>query len=252
MSERTDPGRVLVCRELSSGWGDTQVLDRISLSVAERDTTIVLGRNGTGKTTLLSTLIGRASHKAGSIVFCGRAVEHMPPHVRARLGMGFVPQEREIFRSLSVAENLTIGARPGPWSIERVFELFPRLAERSHNRGNQLSGGEQQMLAIARALVGNPRLMMMDEPLEGLAPVIVDQLVAAIQRIRRESDMSIILVEQHVDLALEFSDRVLVLDRGAIVYSNLESGVAADRSSIEALLSVGTETGLPVGTPAKP
>jgi branched-chain amino acid transport system ATP-binding protein len=165
--------------------------------------------------------------------------------------MGFVPQEREIFRSLSVAENLTIGARPGPWSIERVLELFPRLAERSRNRGNQLSGGEQQMLAIARALVGNPRLLMMDEPLEGLAPVIVDQLVAAIQRIRRESDMSIILVEQHVDLALEFSDRVLVLDRGAIVYSNLESGAAADRSSIEALLSVGTEAGLPVGTPAK-
>jgi branched-chain amino acid transport system ATP-binding protein len=244
MPERSVSGPVLICRELSSGWGDTQVLDRISLSVAERDTTIVLGRNGTGKTTLLSTLIGRASQKAGSIMFCGRAVEHMPPHVRARLGMGFVPQEREIFRSLSVLENLTIGARPGLWSIERVFELFPRLAERSRNRGNQLSGGEQQMLAIARALVGNPRLLMMDEPLEGLAPVIVDQLVAAIQRIRRESDMSIILVEQHVDLALEFSDRVLVLDRGTIIYSNFESGMSPDRSLIESLVSVTAESNL--------
>jgi branched-chain amino acid transport system ATP-binding protein len=242
MSEHGDTGAILSCRELSSGWGDTQVLDRISLGVEAGETVIVLGRNGTGKTTLLSTLIGRASHKAGSIVFCGRAVEHMPPHVRARLGMGFVPQEREIFRPLTVFENLTIGARPGPWTVERVYELFPRLAERRGNRGNQLSGGEQQMLAIARALLGNPRLLMMDEPLEGLAPVIVDQLVAAIQRIRRESDMSIVLVEQHVDLALEFSKRVVVLDRGAIVYSNLESDAAPDRSFIESLVSVAAES----------
>lgn len=232
---------MLICRELSSGWGDTQVLDRISFRMLATDALAILGRNGTGKTTLLSTLIGRARHKAGSVVFCGRAVEHLPPHARARLGMGFVPQEREIFRSLSVLENLVIGVRSGPWTIERVFELFPRLAERSRNRGNQLSGGEQQMLAIARALVGNPRLLMMDEPFEGLAPVIVDQLVAAIQRIRRESDMSIILVEQHVDLALEFSERVIVLDRGSIAYSNLDAGAAADRSLIESLVSVAGE-----------
>ncbi len=240
MSEREPCDAVLVCRELSSGWGDTQVLDSISLRLNSGDTLIVLGRNGTGKTTLLSTLIGRASYKAGSVAFCGRPVEHTPPHVRARLGMGFVPQEREIFRSLSVLENLMIGARPGPWTVERVFELFPRLSERSSNRGNQLSGGEQQMLAIARALMSNPRLLMMDEPLEGLAPVIVDQLVVAIQRIRRETDMAIILVEQHVALALEFSDRVVVLDRGAIVYSNLEGDRIPDRHLIENLTSLGS------------
>jgi branched-chain amino acid transport system ATP-binding protein len=238
MSEQTDPGAILICRDLSSGWGDTQVLDRISLGVGAGETVIVLGRNGTGKTTLLSTLIGRARHKAGSIEFCGRAVEHLPPHVRARLGMGFVPQEREVFRPLTVVENLTIGARPGPWTFDRVYELFPRLAERRRNNGNQLSGGEQQMLAIARALLGNPRLLMMDEPLEGLAPVIVDQLVLAIQRIRRESDMSVLVVEQHVDLALEFSNRVVVLDRGTIVYSNLETGIVPDHLLIESLVSV--------------
>jgi branched-chain amino acid transport system ATP-binding protein len=238
MSDR-DSRAVLVCRELSSGWGDTQVLDGISLSIGAKDTLVVLGRNGTGKTTLLSTLIGRASHKAGSVVFRDRRVEHMPPHVRARLGMGFVPQEREIFRPLSVIENLVIAARPGPWTLERVLRLFPRLRERSNNRGNQLSGGEQQMLAIGRALMSNPQLLMMDEPLEGLAPVIVDQLLVSIHRIRHESDMAIILVEQHVDLALEFSNRVIVLDRGAIVYGNLDGDRLPDRHLIDSLTSLG-------------
>jgi len=230
---------ILVCDRLCSGWGATQVLDGISLSMAANETLVVLGRNGVGKTTLLSTLIGRAAQKGGSIVFRGRAVDRMPPHQRARSGMGFVPQEREIFPSLTVLENLTIAARPGPWNLQRVFELFPRLDERRGNGGNQLSGGEQQMLAIARALMGNPRLLLMDEPLEGLAPVIVDQIVAVIHRIRAESDMAILIVEQHVDIALEFSQRVIVLDRGMMVYHNGPAGSPPDRATIENLVSVG-------------
>jgi len=230
---------ILVCDRLSSGWGATQVLDGISLRMAANETLVVLGRNGVGKTTLLSTLIGRAAQKGGSIVFRGRAIDRMQPHQRARFGMGFVPQEREIFASLTVLENLTIAARPGPWNLQRVFELFPRLDERRGNGGNQLSGGEQQMLAIARALMGNPRLLLMDEPLEGLAPVIVDQIVGIIHRIRNESDMAILIVEQHLDIALEFSPSVIVLDRGMSVYNNAESGSPPDRAMIERLVSVG-------------
>jgi branched-chain amino acid transport system ATP-binding protein len=207
--------------------------------MAANETLVVLGRNGVGKTTLLSTLIGRAVQKGGSIVFRGRAVDRMPAHQRARSGMGFVPQEREIFPSLTVLENLTIAARPGPWNLQRVFELFPRLDERRGNGGNQLSGGEQQMLAIARALMGNPRLLLMDEPLEGLAPVIVDQIVSVIHRIRSESDMAILIVEQHVDIALEFSQSVIVLDRGMTVYSNAGTGLPPDRAAIESMVSVG-------------
>ena len=230
---------ILVCDRLVSGWGETQVLDGISLHMAANETLVVLGRNGVGKTTLLSTLIGRATQKGGSIVFRGRAVDRMPPHQRARFGMGFVPQEREIFPSLTVLENLTIAARPGLWNLARVFELFPRLNERRGNGGNQLSGGEQQMLAIARALMGNPRLLLMDEPLEGLAPVIVDQIVSIIHRIRSESDMAILIVEQHADIAIEFSQSVIVLDRGVAVYNNAESGSPPDRATIESLVSIG-------------
>jgi branched-chain amino acid transport system ATP-binding protein len=230
---------ILVCDKLSSGWGATQVIDRVSLRLEANETLVVLGRNGVGKTTLLSTLIGRAAQKGGSIVFRGRTIDRMPPHQRARFGIGFVPQEREIFPSLTVLENLTIAARPGPWDLRRVFELFPRLDERRGNGGNQLSGGEQQMLAIARSLLGNPQLLLMDEPLEGLAPVIVDQIVAVIHRIRSESDMAILIVEQHVDIALEFSQSVVVLDRGMMIYNNADAGTPPDRATIENLVSLG-------------
>lgn len=229
---------ILACDRLCSGWGETQVLEDISLRVASGETLVILGRNGVGKTTLLSTLIGRASQKRGSIVFRDRSLDGMPSHLRARLGMGFVPQEREIFPSLSVLENLTIAARPGPWNLDRVFDLFPRLNERRSNGGNQLSGGEQQMLSIARALMGNPRLLLMDEPLEGLAPVIVDQIVSVIHCIRQESDIAILVVEQHVDIALEFSQRVIVLDRGMMIYNNAETRSPPDRALIENLVSV--------------
>lgn len=229
---------LLACERLSAGWGPTQVLDDVSLTVAAGETIIVLGRNGVGKSTLLSTIIGRSSYRSGSIRMQGRPIEREPSYVRSLTGIGFVPQEREIFPSLSVEENLLIASRPGKWQLEGIYQLFPRLKERRSNGGNRLSGGEQQMLSLARALMGNPRLLLLDEPLEGLAPVIVDYIVDVINRIRREDDMSIMIVEQHVDIALQFSDQVIVMDRGKIVYENLAAGAKPDRSAIESLIEV--------------
>ncbi len=234
---------VLVCYHLSAGWKETQVLDQVSLQIGAGETLVVLGRNGVGKSTLLSTIAGRADRKSGQILFQGRQIEATPSHIRARLGIGFVPQEREIFPSLTVEENLAVAARPGPlsgtWNLERIYALFPRLAERRRNGGQQLSGGEQQMLSIGRALMGNPTLLLMDEPLEGLAPVIVDYLVAAIHKIRSETEIAFLMVEQHVDIALEFSDDVIVLDRGAIVYKTEQSAAKPDRSVIQGFIEIG-------------
>lgn len=229
----------LTCDRVCAGWGETQVLSEVSFRVGPGETLAILGRNGVGKSTLLSTVIGRATRKGGSIALDGRSIDRLPPHARARAGIGFVPQEREIFPSLSVLENLTVAARPGRWTLERIYDFFPRLAERGRNGGNQLSGGEQQMLSIARALMGQPSVLLMDEPLEGLAPVIVEQLVATIQRLRHEAEMALVLVEQHVDVALELGERVMVLDRGAIVYDNARTGGRPDRSRIESLIGVG-------------
>jgi branched-chain amino acid transport system ATP-binding protein len=229
---------LLVCDRLSAGWGPTQVLDEVSLTVRAGETLIVLGRNGVGKSTLLSTIIGRSDYKSGSITMRGRRIETQPSHVRSHAGIGFVPQEREIFPSLSVEENLLIAARPGKWGLESIYELFPRLRERRANGGNQLSGGEQQMLSIGRALIGNPRLLLLDEPLEGLAPVIIDYIVDVINKIHSEDDLSIIIVEQHVDIALQFSDRVIVMDRGKIVYENSAQNSKPDRSAIEGFIEV--------------
>jgi branched-chain amino acid transport system ATP-binding protein len=246
-NEGKEKDPVLVCDQLSAGWKETQVLDQISFQVAAGETLVVLGRNGVGKSTLLSTIAGRADHKSGRIMFQGRQIDSAPSHVRARLGIGFIPQEREIFPSLSVEENLAVAARPGfsngdlnsSWNRERIYELFPRLAERRKNGGQQLSGGEQQMLSIGRALMGNPSLLLMDEPLEGLAPVIVDYLVDAIHRIRRETAIAILIVEQHVDIALEFSDDVIVLDRGEIVYKTEQSESKPDRLLIQGFIEIG-------------
>lgn len=229
----------LVCDRLSSGWGETQVISDVSFRLASGRTLAILGRNGVGKSTLLSTVVGRAMRKAGSIALDGRAIHGLPAYARARAGIGFVPQEREIFPSLSVLENLTVGARPGFWTLAKIFDFFPRLGERAGNRGDQLSGGEQQMLSIARALMVQPSVLLMDEPLEGLAPVIVDQIVATIQRLQRETEMALLLVEQHVEIALELSDAVIVLDRGGIVYDNTRTGEAPDRDAIENLIGVG-------------
>ena len=192
----------LVLKDVSAGYGDTTVLKRLSLALAPGATLAVLGRNGVGKTTLLATVMGHTRRHGGTIGFRGSDISALPIYRRAALGLALVPQEREIFRSLSVAENLTVGARPGRWTLPRVYDFFPALAARRNNRGDRLSGGEQQMLAIGRALMGNPALLLMDEPLEGLAPIIVDQLLAGLERLKREQDLALMLVEQHAYLAL--------------------------------------------------
>jgi branched-chain amino acid transport system ATP-binding protein len=209
----------LVLEGVSAGYGETVVLEGIALELPLGGTLTVLGRNGVGKTTLLATIMGHTRLRQGKIRFAGREITGLPPYRRARLGIGFVPQEREIFPSLTVEENLAVAARPGPWSLTRVYSFFPSLAERRRNYGNQLSGGEQQMLAIGRALMGNPSLLLMDEPLEGLAPVIVDALLAGLDRLKREDDLALLLVEQHARLALELGQDAIVLDRGMIVFA---------------------------------
>jgi branched-chain amino acid transport system ATP-binding protein len=210
---------LLTLDNVHAGYGETVVLDGVSLNLAPAATLAVLGRNGVGKTTLLATIIGQTTLHGGSIRFDGREIAGLPPYRRVRLGVGYVPQEREIFRPLTVEENLDIAAQPGRWTRERVYDFFPSLAERRRNRGNQLSGGEQQMLAIGRALMGNPSLLLMDEPLEGLAPIIVEAVLKGVERLRQEDSLALVLVEQHARLALEFAADAIVLDRGLIVYS---------------------------------
>ena len=209
----------LVLSDVSAGYGGTVVIERISLALSPGRTLAVLGRNGVGKTTLLATVMGHTRLHGGGIRFAGEEIAGLPPYRRARLGIGFVPQEREIFPSLTVEENLTVAERPGQWILAQVYDFFPALAERRRNQGNQLSGGEQQMLAIGRALMGNPSLLLLDEPLEGLAPVIVDTLLAGLDRLKRDDELALLLVEQHAKLALELAQTAIVLDRGTIVFS---------------------------------
>jgi len=210
-----------------AGYGDTIVLEGITLDLPPGGTLAVLGRNGVGKTTLLATIMGHTNLHGGAIKFAGQELSALPPYRRSRRGIGFVPQEREIFRSLTVEENLLVAERPGRWTLPRVYDFFPSLAERRLNRGNALSGGEQQMLSIGRALMGNPTLLLMDEPLEGLAPVIVDAVLKGLDRLKREDDLALLLVEQHARIALEFAERAIVLDRGRIVHAG-ESGSLLD------------------------
>jgi branched-chain amino acid transport system ATP-binding protein len=211
-----------------AGYGDTMVLEGVTLDLPPGGTLAVLGRNGVGKTTLLATIMGHTDLHGGTISFGGKELSALPPYRRSRLGIGFVPQEREIFRSLTVEENLLVAERPGRWTLPRVYDFFPALAERRLNRGNALSGGEQQMLSIGRALMGNPTLLLMDEPLEGLAPVIVDAVLKGLDRLKREDDLALLLVEQHARIALEFAERAIVLDRGRIVHAG-ESRALLDR-----------------------
>ncbi len=228
----------LVLDGVEAGYGETVVLEGISLALPPGGTLAVLGRNGVGKTTLLATIMGHTALHAGHISFAGREVGALAPYRRARLGIGLVPQEREIFPSLTVEENLTVAAQPGPWSLARIYDLFPALASRRTNRGNHLSGGEQQMLAIGRALIGNPALLLMDEPLEGLAPVIVDTLLLALGRVRREDNLALLLVEQHARLALEFAEAAIILDRGRVVFSGPSQDLLAAPQRLEALMGV--------------
>jgi branched-chain amino acid transport system ATP-binding protein len=202
----------------------------------------VLGRNGVGKTTLLATIMGHTTRHGGSIRFDGRDLTRLAPHRRARAGIGWVPQEREIFRSLTVEENLAVAARPGRWSTARIWDLFPSLGARRRHFGNELSGGEQQMLAIGRALMGNPSLLLMDEPLEGLAPVIVEVVLRSIERLKREDDLAILLIEQHARLALAATERTIVLDRGKIVHAGESSALLAAPEQLGALMGIERST----------
>lgn len=208
----------LEVRALRGGWGPTTVVDGVDLALRADEVVAIIGRNGVGKSTLLEIIVGRARRHDGVIRIGGRDVADQAIHRRSHLGLGYVPQEREVFGSLTVRENLAVAQRPGTWSAQTVFDLFPSLANRQRHLARQLSGGEQQMLSIARALVGNPKVLIMDEPSEGLAPVIVEQLVAALTAIARDGSMAFLLVEQRIDVALQVSGRCLVMDRGRFVH----------------------------------
>jgi branched-chain amino acid transport system ATP-binding protein len=233
------PNGDLTIEDMRAGYGRTVVLDGVSLALRGGATLAVLGRNGVGKTTLLSTIMGHTTLHGGAIRFQGQDITALPAYARCRSGIGFVPQEREIFASLTLEENLTVAARPGRWTLARVYDFFPRLAERRRNRGNQLSGGEQQMLAIGRALMGNPVLLLMDEPLEGLAPVIVDALLSGLDRLKREDDLALLLVEQHARLALEFAENAIILDRGMVVHCGASRALLAAPDHLASLIGVG-------------
>ena len=230
---------------LSAGYGQSVVLSGVACTLDEGQTLALLGRNGTGKTTLLNTLAGATRQHGGTIMLGGVPLHRLPAHERAAAGIGWVPQERNIFKSLTVHENLTAVARPSraggghrAWTPERAYEMFPRLAERRDNLGAQLSGGEQQMLAVARALVLNPRLMLLDEPLEGLAPILVEELLRAIARITRDEGLSAIIVEQHPQAILAISQRALVLDHGNVVHDGPAATLAAQPELLDRLLGV--------------
>ncbi len=232
------PPGALELRHVSAGYGETVVLEDVNLVLEAAESISVIGRNGVGKTTLLATVMGHTTLHQGEVFLGGQSLARVPVFRRARHGLGFVPQEREIFPSLSVLENLEVAARPGPWTLSRVFELFPGLAARRSNMGHQLSGGEQQMLSIARALLTNPSVLLMDEPTEGLAPVLVETLTAVLERLRGERALSIMLVEQNSRVALAFSARVVVMAKGRIVYDGASAPLSADPERLAQLVGV--------------
>jgi branched-chain amino acid transport system ATP-binding protein len=230
--------KALELHQVSAGYGETVVIEQIDLALAPGECISVIGRNGVGKSTLLATIMGQTVLHAGDIVLAGQNINRVPCYRRALAGIGFVPQEREIFPSLTVRENLEVAARAGEWTLPRVFKLFPRLSERLDNAGNQLSGGEQQMLSIARALLTNPTLLLMDEPTEGLAPILVESLTAVLKQLRSESGLSIILVEQNSRVALSFSPRTVILDKGRIVYDGESEPLQHDAENLAKLIGI--------------
>ena len=225
--------------DVSGGYGETVIVEKVRLQIAVGETVSIIGRNGVGKTTLLSTVMGRTTLHDGRIRLLGKDISQLAPHRRVWAGLGYVPQEREIFPSLTLRENLEVAARPGPWTIDKVYQLFPRLKERQLNRGNHLSGGEQQMLAIARALVGNPTVILMDEPSEGLAPVIVEELTKALRHLVDAQGLSLVLVEQNSRLALDISPRTVVMNRGKISYDGPSESLKQSRDTLDRLIGVG-------------
>ncbi|MFT4013913.1 MAG: ABC transporter ATP-binding protein [Paracoccus sp. (in: a-proteobacteria)] len=229
---------LLTVENLSAGYGDARVLDGISFAMAPGESVALLGRNGVGKTTLIRSLIGLTRRHDGTLRFNGTNISNTAPYRRARAGIGWVPQERAMFPSLTVEEHLTTVARPGAWGLSTVYDIFPRLRERRANMGNQLSGGEQQMVAIARALMTNPRLLLLDEPMEGLAPIIVHELAAVVRRLIAESGLSVIVVEQHARLALSMTGRAIVLDRGRIVHASSSAELLEDNEKLGRLVAV--------------
>ena len=229
---------ILQVEGLRAGYGEAVVIQGVDLAVAAGGSLALLGRNGTGKTTLLNTIVGVTRRHGGRLALAGRDVTLLPAHRRAAAGIGWVPQERNIFKSLTVHENLTAVARPGPWTPPRAYEMFPRLAERRHNLGNQLSGGEQQMLAVARALMLNPKILLLDEPLEGLAPIIVEELLRSIARIVRDEGIAAIIVEQNPRLVLGITEHAVVLERGRVVHQAPSRELLGDPARLEKLLAV--------------
>jgi len=229
---------LLTIERLSAGYGEAVVLSNVSLSLVEGKALALLGRNGMGKTTLINTIVGVTRRFGGTIALDGADITALRPEQRAHAGIAWVPQDRNIFKSLTVHENLTAVAQPGRWTAEKVYALFPRLQERRGNLGNQLSGGEQQMLAVGRALVLNPRVMLLDEPLEGLAPIIVEELLAALRRIIREEGVSAILVEQNAKKILGVTDHAIIIERGAVIHTADSGTLAADRVALETHLGV--------------
>jgi branched-chain amino acid transport system ATP-binding protein len=229
---------LLALSDIRAGYGAGVVLDGVSFELPQHGSLGVLGRNGVGKSTLILTIMGYTQVGRGRILWRGEDITSNAPHRRARAGIGWVAQEREIFSTLTVEENLTVASREGRWNLAAVYDLFPRLAERRPNLGNQLSGGEQQMLAIARALMTNPALLLLDEPLEGLAPIVVEELAAAIRRMTSESGDAFILVEQHADIALSLTQSALVLERGRIVHSGSSAKLLADHAALDRLVGL--------------
>jgi branched-chain amino acid transport system ATP-binding protein len=230
--------RALELDNVRAGYGETVVLEDVRLALGASETVSIIGRNGVGKSTLLATIMGHTTLHGGRISSHGADISRLATYSRVTAGLGYVPQEREIFPSLSLRENLEVAARPGSWTIETVFDLFPRLAERADNRGNQLSGGEQQMLAIGRALIGNPTVLLMDEPSEGLAPVIVEELARGVKRLTQAGGLATVLVEQNSRLALDIAPRVVVMDRGRIVYDGASETLRNDPAKLEQFIGV--------------
>jgi branched-chain amino acid transport system ATP-binding protein len=232
---------MLSLQHVTGGWGQTVIVEDFSLAVEPGEIVSIVGRNGAGKTTLLEIIMGRARLGSGQILLDGAPLQRLPIFERCRAGLGYVPQGREVFPSLTVTENLTAAVRPGEWTIERLFELFPGLAQRADSFGHQLSGGEQQMLSIARALIGNPKVLLMDEPTEGLAPIVIEEIVSVIRQLASTRAITVLLVEQVVDVALELSDRCCLLERGQIQLLARAQDLRADRTQIEAIFGLSAQ-----------